>query len=122
MRYLFQRWLEKLFGLRAGVEDELEKMVRLDTAVAGARCQIDSLREVEEYAQELDKAHPQLAAALRARISELIAAPLPQLAPPARSEDPPTPPTYAAPVKRPPGRPRKPAALPPAPTPPTGGN
>jgi hypothetical protein len=120
MKWLFRHWLEKLFGLRAAVVDEIEKSVRIDTAISGAMMRVDSLREVEEHAQELEKTHPQLAAALRNHVAALVATPHPQLAPPNGCEEPTAPAVIAAPVKRPPGRPRKPAALPPAP--PSGGN
>lgn len=117
---LFRRWLDRLFGMQSEVEEQLERSVRLNTAVAGAMAQAEAWKEAERYAAELEKTHPHLAAALRGKIAEAVGLP------PASPAATPALIAPAAPVlpepKKPTGRPRK--VLAPAPVPahtPTGG-
>ncbi len=70
---LFRRWMEKLFGLRSEVEDEIEKTVRLNTALAGAVARAQVVQEAEDYAAELGRTNPRLAEALRAAIEGHLA-------------------------------------------------
>ena len=119
MKSLFRRWLEKLLGLRVEVEDEIERTVRINTAVAGAMSLVEALKEGEEHAAELGKTHPQLAAALRARIAALAGVPPTAHVPDAADVPPPAPLPPAGPPKRLPGRPKKSVAELSAPTPTT---
>jgi hypothetical protein len=69
-------WFARLLGLQSVVEDVIESNLRLHTAVAGAVAQADALKEAEQVAAEFDKTHPQLAAALRAKVAEIVGHPV----------------------------------------------
>ena len=63
-------WLSRLIGLQSLVESEVEAAVRLNTALAGAVARAEACKEAEQYAAELEKTHPQLAAGLRHKVAE----------------------------------------------------
>lgn len=108
-------WFARLLGLQSMVEDVIESNLRLHTAVAGAVAQADAVKEAEQYAAELEKTHPQLAAALRVRVAEIVG---PPATPPALPTGPgPAPALPEAPPKAN-GKPKKsPALTTPTPTP-----
>lgn len=97
-------WFARLLGLQSVVEEVIESNVRLHTAVAGAVAQADALKEAEQVAAELEKTHPQLAAALRAKVVEIVGHPAAPLALPAGPA--PAPALPEAPSK-PNGKPKK---------------
>lgn len=115
---LLRRWLERLFGLQASVEDQVENAVRVNVAVAGAMAHAEACKEAERYAGELEKTHPHLAARLRDEIAKAVGAAIPP-PPHLPTTDQPARPVAPEPKKLT-GRPKKAAELPAAPA--NGGN
>lgn len=101
-------WFARLLGLQSVVEGVIESNVRLHTAVAGAVAQAEAMKEAEQVAAELEKTHPQLALALRAKVAEIVGHPA---APPALPAEPPATPALPEGPPKPNGRPKKSPAV-----------
>jgi len=102
----FRRWLGKWLGVQAAVQERAVEDLEAAAALGGAMGRFEMAREATEFAADLDARHPELAAAFRAQVADLLGLPTPIASPtPAALDKPPAPPPpglpEAAPKKTP---------------------